>query len=504
MEKILSATVYGLNARVVETEVDVASGLPGFSIVGLGDKAVSESKERVRAAIKHSHFSFPQKKITVNLSPADLKKEGSGFDLAIAVAVLKASGQFKENAKHFFFGELSLSGELRSVRGIVPIIHSLAQTHPDAVFVIPASQLGAAELVRGAKILPIETLAELIQYFLGERELKMYQGRGVGSELRKPEVDFSEIVGQLQAKRALEIAAVGGHHLLFSGPPGGGKTLLAKAFPGILPAPSQEELVEINSIYSAAGLLTESKPIVSYRPFRSPHHTSSAISLVGGGQDLRPGEVTLAHRGVLFLDELPEFQRIALEALREPLEDRKITIARAKGAQVYPASFQLLASQNPCRCGNYGSRKKLCVCSPGELSSYRRRVSAAILDRIDLRLQVAEYEGGVTFDNSAESSQEVRNRVGRAREFVSARGQKRLNGELSFRELKKFCALDTDSTRLVELARDKFGLSLRSIHKVIRTARSIADLSGTSSISTAHVSEALQYRLATEKQPEYV
>ncbi len=493
LAKVNSAAVVGLEARPVEVEVDISNGLPSFTIVGLPDKAIEESKERVRSANKNSGVIFPAKRITVNLAPADIKKEGPAYDLAIAVGILIADGKLPELKKDILLvGELSLNGNLRHISGILPMVSSLKKKFREVI--LPEINRDEAAIVRDVAIRPARTLKDLIFYFKKEKNLPIYSHKFKIEVPSEFEYDFSEVKGQEQAKRALEIAAAGGHNLFFFGPPGAGKTLLARTLPSILPVLTNDEALEVTKIYSVAGLLPYDQPLVIVRPFRSPHHTTSSVALVGGGTFPKPGEITLAHRGVLFMDEFAEFPRAVLEALRQPLEDGVITVSRAQGSLTYPAKFILVAAQNPCPCGYLGDPVRSCICTPSQISRYQKRVSGPILDRIDLHLNIpaVKYEK-IADEKSLESSIAIRGRVEKAR-VVQLKRLGKANAEMKPKELKIHCVLDDKSKELLRVAVNQLNLSVRQYSRVIKVARTIADLAGQEKILSSNIAEALQYR----------
>jgi magnesium chelatase family protein len=488
---VSSRALAGIDAPEVTVEVHLGPGLPAFHIVGLPDTQVREARDRVRAALNHAHFEFPARRITVNLAPAELPKDSSRFDLPIALGILAASGQLAPQSLEGqeFAGELSLTGELRPVRGALAM--ALSARVASRAFVLPEGNAPQAALASGAKILPARTLLEVVAHLAGEVALVPFQGDAtVASAVY---ADFNEVKGQQQAKRALEVAAAGAHSVLMLGPPGTGKSMLAARFPGILPALSEAESLEVAAIHSVSAGGFEARRW-GERPYRAPHHSASAAALVGGGVLPRPGEISLAHHGVLFLDELPEFDRDVLEALREPLESGRVSIARAARQAQFPARFQLLAAMNPCPCGHCGDRSGRCRCTPERIARYRGRVSGPLADRIDLKLEVPQpRESELVAPAAAESSDEIRGRVQHARAVQLSR-QGKPNALLGTREIDRHCGTDREGDQLLRHALARLLLSARAYHRVLRVARSIADLAGTASISAEHVAEAIQYR----------
>lgn len=499
--KILSCAVVGLDGVSVEVETDILNGLPTFNIVGLPDKAVEESKERVRSALKNSGADLPSNRITVNLAPGDLPKEGSSFDLPIAISILVAMGHLSSKIEDsLFLGELSLDGSLRHTRGILPTVLFAKDCGIKNVF-IPKENTQEAAMVNGVNIYPAKNLRDVFLHFSGQKRLKKQKHIPYESENLEIEhgYDLKDIKGQEFVKRAIEVAVSGGHNILLKGPPGAGKTLIARTIPSILPALTFDEALEVTKIYSISGLL-ESSPIIKRRPFRNPHHTTSHIGLIGGSVNPKPGEISLAHRGVLFLDEFPEFPRHVLEAMRQPMEDGFIVISRARNRISFPARFMLVAASNPCPCGFFGDRTRECKCTPSQIIKYQKRISGPILDRIDIHIDVPAVEvSKLTGDDevSVEDSGKVRSRVNKASKRQNARlsGRKIVtNSEMTARDIKNLCKIETEALEILKQAVSKLSLSARSYHKVIKISQTIADLEGVDTIKRHHVLEALQYR----------
>lgn len=495
---VYSCGVSGLDANIVNIEAEVSNGLPAYEVVGLADTSIKEAKERVRSGMNNSGFQFPVKRITINLAPASIKKEGTYYDLPMAVALLKLTGVIKEDLSDYvILGELSLSGELRGVAGVLPMVDRAYQEGYKKI-IVPCENKNEASLVPNIEVYPANNLKEAVDILNKVVEISPYKNEVEYEWDIDSDLDFSDVNGQEIAKRAVEIACSGGHSCIMMGPPGGGKTMISKRIPNILPPLLYEEAMEVTKIYSISGLISKDKPLITKRPFRTVHHTASAVSIIGGGPKALPGEVSLAHNGVLFLDEIPEFKRATLEVLRQPLEDKTITVTRVARTAQYPCNFMIVAAMNPCPCGYFGSDIKACTCTHDEIRRYHKKISGPLFDRIDIQIEVPALKyNEIATKEKNESSAEIRKRVLKTREIQKKRYEGRgiaTNSQLTSKMIKEFCPMTPDAEEVLKTAFENLGLSARGYTKIIKLARTIADMEGADTIEIIHILEAISYR----------
>lgn len=506
LAKVISSSLIGIDAICVDVEVDISPGLPQFATVGLPDGAVKESKDRVKSALKNAGYEFPARRITVNLAPADIRKEGAAFDLPISIGILAATGVVKDRLlkDYLVLGELSLDGGVKPVRGCLSIAVSARKAGFSGI-IVPRENACEGAVVEGVDVVGVSELAEVVEFLNGDRPIEpcTLDVRSLFHEAAEQGDDFSEVKGQEHAKRALEVAAAGAHNLLMIGPPGSGKTMLARRIPGILPRMSFDEAIETTKVYSVMGILERDRALITQRPFRAPHHTISDIGLIGGGNTPRPGEVSLSHNGLLFLDELPEFKKNVLEVLRQPLEDGRVTISRALMSITYPSRIMLVAAMNPCKCGGSGESTMSCTCTPREIHQYRSRISGPLLDRIDIHIEVPAVKYRELADRAeGESSAIIAGRVARAREIQQERfrgTRVHSNSQMTSRQIRKYCEPDAAGHRLLELVTERLGFSARAYTRILKVARTIADLEGGENVREQHLAEAIQYRSLDRK-----